>query len=284
MKRVVWYLANFRDHTWMFSWICGILFLLIWNYFFLNKPAQVQVLQAFINTIIIGIAAVVLSLFQGWIFIQITYLAHHQGIRTIVLFFLNLVRSIPQIIGILFGYIILTQLLLVQYISGLFSTIILMSFIISIFIFLEIYDLFCERIDFFRRREFYNAMIVCGISEGHIINKEILFRSSFVHVLNKIISLFGIAVFLNCSIDFILSVGLSTEVSSVNLPTTLGSLLAQIDSKQDILAIGHSLTHWPYIIKLPFEHLQGISVAFLIVFTLLCFQRIANAYTRRNRL
>jgi hypothetical protein len=85
-------------------------------------------------------------------------------------------------------------------------------------------------------------------------------------------------------VDFIISVGLSTDVSSVNLPVTLGSLLAKIDSKQDILAIGYSLTHLGYIIRLPFEHLQGISVSFIIVFTLVCMYQIGNGFARRHHL
>ncbi|RMF56578.1 MAG: hypothetical protein D6748_13145, partial [Calditrichaeota bacterium] len=84
-----------------------------------------------------------------------------------------------------------------------------------------------------------------------------------------------------CSIDFIISVGLSTEVSSVNLPVTLGSLLAKIDSKQDILAIGHTLMNPGYIGNLFFEHLQGITVAFLIVFSLICMYKISNGFAER---
>ena len=70
----------------------------------------------------------------------------------------------------------------------------------------------------------------------------------------------------------------------MDLPVTLGSLLAKIDSKQDILAIGHALTHWQYFPKLAFEHLQGITIAGLIVFTLLCIYQIADGYGRRHRL
>jgi ABC-type dipeptide/oligopeptide/nickel transport system permease subunit len=159
-----------------------------------------------------------------------------------------------------------------------------MALIIAFFVFLEIFDLLKERIAHFRRLDFFNAMLVCGIKERYIINREIILRSSLLHVINKLIALFGAAIFLLCSVDFIISIGLSTEISAVDLPITLGSLLAKIDSKQDILAIGHTLTHWDYIIRLPFEHLQGITVAFLIVFTLLCMYQITNGYARRVRL
>jgi ABC-type dipeptide/oligopeptide/nickel transport system permease subunit len=159
-----------------------------------------------------------------------------------------------------------------------------MAFIITLFVFLEIFDLLRERITYFSRRDFFDAMRVCGISERYIINREIIWRSSRIHIINKLIAIFGISIFLLCSVDFIISVGLSTDVSSVNLPVTLGSLLAKIDSKQDILAIGYSLSHFGYIFRLPFEHLQGITVAFIIIFTLVCMYQIGNGYTRRHHL
>ena len=87
--------------------------------------------------------------------------------------------------------------------------------------------------------------------------------------------------FLLCSIDFIISVGLSSDVSSVNLPVTLGSMLAKIDSKQDILAIGTVLLNPGYLPEIFTRHLQGVSVAFLIVFTLLCVHKISDAVAKR---
>jgi ABC-type microcin C transport system permease subunit YejE len=182
------------------------------------------------------------------------------------------------------GYVILTILIQTGVLTSPLLILIAMAVIIAVFVFLEIYDLLWERIGHFRRLDFFDAMRVCGISERFIINREIIWRSSLVHLINKVIAIFGAAIFLLCSVDFIISVGLSTEVSAVDLPVTLGSLLAKIDSKQDILAIGHTLSHWDYIFRLPFEHLQGITVALVIVFTLLCMYQIGNGYARRFRL
>jgi ABC-type dipeptide/oligopeptide/nickel transport system permease subunit len=159
-----------------------------------------------------------------------------------------------------------------------------MAFCMSIFIFNEVADLITERISYYRRLDFFDAMRVCGISEWTIINSDIILKNSHLHIVNKLISVFGVAVFLQCSVDFIISVGLSSQVSSVNLPATLGSLLAKIDSKQDILAIGYTLTHPTYVFNLFFKHLQGISPAFLLVFTLLCMFNIANRYAERHHL
>jgi hypothetical protein len=85
-------------------------------------------------------------------------------------------------------------------------------------------------------------------------------------------------------VDFIISVGLSSDVNDTALPVTLGSLLAKIDSKQDILAIGYSLTHPDYISHLFLQHLQGMTIAFLIVFSLVSIYHIANGYAERHRL
>ena len=168
-----------------------------------------------------------------------------------------------------------------EIISSTFVIIVLMAFAISLFQFLEIVDLIHERISYFRKSDFFNAMLVCGIKERTIINSEILLKSSLGHILNKLIAIFGSTIFLQCSVDFILSVGLSTKVSSVNFPVTLGNLLARIDSKQDILAIGHTILNPSYFGNLFFEHLQGITIALLLVFSLVCIYKISDGFTKR---
>jgi hypothetical protein len=127
-------------------------------------------------------------------------------------------------------------------------------------------------------------MIVCGISGFRILNYHIIWKNSRRHIFNKLIALFGVAIFLQCSVDFIISVGLSTEISTVDLPVSLGNLLAHIDSKQDILAIGYTITHLSYVGDLVFKNLQGITVALVIVFSLLCIYKISNGLAERYRL
>jgi hypothetical protein len=73
-------------------------------------------------------------------------------------------------------------------------------------------------------------------------------------------------------------------VSLSNFPITLGGLLAKLDSKQDILAIGAVFTEPSSFPMLFFEHLQGVSTAFTIVFTLLCLYKISNGLVKRLRL
>jgi hypothetical protein len=275
-----------KDQYWFTIWLLGILFIWIWNILYLNKPALRQLESGFLNTLFISLLVIMFSILLGWAITLLYEFLNQRSprLQVILNFFINLIRSVPQIVGILMGYVILTVFIQKGLLSSNWIILISMALIIAIFIFLEVFDLLRERITHFRRLDFFNAMRVCGISERFIINREIIWRSSRIHLINKLIAIFGISIFLLCSVDFIISVGLSTDVSSVDLPVTLGSLLAKIDSKQDILAIGHSLSHWGYVFRLPFEHLQGITVAFIIVFTLVCFYRMGNGYARRHHL
>jgi ABC-type dipeptide/oligopeptide/nickel transport system permease subunit len=281
----MWIFYNQKDWFWLILWLIGILIIWIWNILFLNPPALAQVKSGFFNTLTISILVIFFSALLGW---GITLLDHwlelkYPGLQIILSFVVNLVRSIPQIVGILIGYVFLTALIRLNILSSPYIILIYMALIIAVFVFLEIFDLLRERITYFSRLDFFDAMRVCGISERYIINREIILRSSLMQIINKMIAIFGAAIFLLCSVDFIISVGLSTDVSAVDLPVTLGSLLAKIDSKQDILAIGYALTHWDYFVRLPFEHLQGITIALLIIFTLLCVYHIANGFAGRLR-
>ncbi len=276
-----------KDKRWAIIWLSGILIVGIWDFLFLNKPALTKVTAGFINTFIIASFVVICTLFLGW---GITLLLHYleksknRSGFIIMTFIMNLFRSIPQIVGVLFTYIAISSLISSGKISSNLLLFPLMSFCVSLFIVNELVDLMRERIDYFKKLDFYNAMRICGISENRIINFDILWKNSRIHIFNKLIAIFGSAIFLQCSVDFIISVGLSTEVNSVNLPVTLGSLLAKIDSKQDILAIGNTLTNPAYISHLFFQHLLGVTVAFLIVFSLLCIYHISNGYAERHRL
>jgi hypothetical protein len=275
-----------KDKYWFLIWILGLGLIWIWNIMYLNKPALQQLEIGFINTLIISFLVIVFSTLLGWgITLLHNFLDHNfPKYRIVLVFIINIIRSVPQIVGILMGYVILTILIQRGILISQILILIFIAMIIALFVFLEIFDLFRERITYFSRSDFFDAMRVCGITERYIINREIIWRSSRIHILNKLIAVFGISIFLLCSVDFIISVGLSTDVSSVNLPVTLGSLLAKIDSKQDILAIGYSLSHLGYIFRLPFEHLQGITVAIIIVFTLVCTFQIGNGFARRHHL
>ncbi len=276
-----------KDKFWLIVWIGILGFTATWNILFLNKPALKLVVEGFLNTLYISVLVVVFSFLLGWIIGLLVVRfesARFQVPYFVLTFILNIIRSIPQIVGILLGYIGITYLITVNILNDSWLIMMAMALVISLFIFPEVIDLIRERINHFKKLDFYNAMKVCGISENRIINFDILWKNSRIHILNKLIAIFGSAIFLQCTIDFIISVGLSTQVSSVSLPATLGSLLAKIDSKQDILAIGNTITNPSYFSHIFFEHLQGITVAFLIVFTLLSVYKISNGFAERNRL
>jgi ABC-type dipeptide/oligopeptide/nickel transport system permease subunit len=276
-----------KDTRWLLIWIVVSMAIWSWDLMFLNRPALVKVANGFANTVVVAFLVVAFTLVLGWF---ATLLLHslkqrsNQALYLLATFFLNLIRSVPQIVGILFAYIGITMLVQGSIVTSKTLVFIIMAFSISVFIFLELVDLMRDRIDHFMKLDFYSAMRVCGIPDRRIVNFDILWKNSRLHIQNKLIAVFGYAVFLQCSVDFIISVGLSTDVNDTALPVTLGSLLATIDSKQDILAIGYTLTHLDYARQLFFQHLQGVTVAFLIVFTLVSIYHIANGYAERHRL
>jgi ABC-type dipeptide/oligopeptide/nickel transport system permease subunit len=273
-----------KDVRWILFWFSGLLGLWLWDTVFLNPLANELICSAIVNTFAGASTAVALSLFIGWpVGIALYFLENGRAssVHLLFMFLLNLIRSIPQIVGLLIGYIILTLLITVGIIQSQLSQIVWMAFIISIFCSLEVIDLVTERIMHFRQSDYFHAMLCCGIQESRIINVEILWKNSLSHLLHKLVSLFGVAILLQCSIDFIISVGLSTDVSLSNFPVTLGSLLAKLDSKQDILALGSMLVEPSYASRILFQHLQGVSVAFIIVFTLLCVFQIADGLVRQ---
>lgn len=271
---------------WFVIWIAGIAGLGIWDALFLNDPAFALIRAAFGNTLIAGILVVLLSTGLGWAGGVALHMleARRRSVYLSVTFLLNILRSIPQIVGILIGYVVLTLLIEREVLQSRIAQLAWMACSISLFVFLEVADLVRERIVYYNKLDFFPAMLCCGIKEGRIINREILWKNSRAHLLRKMISILGIAVFLQCSIDFVVSVGLSTDVSLSNFPVTLGSLLAKLDSKQDILAIGTAFSSPSHAQALLFEHLQGISIAVLIVFTLLCVYKISNGLVRRYNL
>ncbi len=276
-----------KDQWWLLTGSIIFLLLWVWDRLFLNAPALRFLQIGFLNTLIISTLVILISLILAWVIIQKMFFFRGRNwawAELLLTFFLNLIRSIPQIVGVLLGYVLITILLQLSILTASWQTLLLMAAIIALFVFLELVDLMQERITFYQSLDFYNAMKVCGISSFRIINFNILWKNSRGHILNKLIALFGVSIFLQCSVDFIISVGLSTKVSALNLPVTLGSLLAKIDSKQDILAIGYSFSHPARLSRLFLQHLQGISVAFSIVFLLIMIYKISNGYAERHRL
>lgn len=275
-----------KDTFWLAIWIAGLAGLGLWDVLFLNRPALALIQTASINTAIACVLVVALSLVLGWSVGVTTYfLETRRRLSYLMLtFLLNIIRSIPQIVGALLGYVVLTLLIEKEILRSQLSQLVWMAGVISIFLFLEIVDLVRERISYYNKLDFFQAMLCCGVKESRIINREILWKNSRAHLLHKLVSISGTAVFLQCSIDFVISVGLSTDVSLSNFPVTLGNLLAKLDSKQDILAIGRAFSGITQLQSLLFQHLQGITVAFIIIFTLFCVYKISAGLVKRYNL
>jgi ABC-type dipeptide/oligopeptide/nickel transport system permease subunit len=272
---------------WVVCWIAGLGLLWMWDLLFLNSPAFSLVRRAVFNSLLAGLLVVFFSMTLGWASGLLVYSLEKRKNRApyfAVTFFLNLIRSIPQIVGILLGYVLLTSLIVQDILRAPFLQLICMSFVVSLFVFLEVTDLIRERINYYKQLDFFDAMLCCGIKESRIVNVEILRKNSLSHLVHKGVAVFGMAIFLQCSIDFVLSVGLSTDVSSTNFPVTLGSMLARMDSKQDILAISMVFSDLSYVPALCTRHLQGLNIAFAIVYTLVCVYNIANGLVRRYHL
>lgn len=268
-----------KEIRWLSFWLAGMILVWIWDAWFLD-PLSYELLQAAVVHTFCGAAiAVAAALAVGWgTALSLYFLASGKKKFFFLpaLFILNLLRSIPQIIGLLIGYILLSVMMengLMQFAP---VQIFWMACVIGLMCAPEIVDLIGERIAYFKQSDYFYAMQCCGMKESRIINVEILGKSSAAHLVQKSVSLFGNAIFLQCSIGFVLSVGLSNEVSLTNYPVSLGSLLAKLDSKQDILAVGSALIDPSYLPHLFFQHLQGVSVAAVIVFTLLCLYHIAD--------
>jgi len=275
------------DRFWLGVWVIGLLVLWAWDIAFLNRPALAQLQKAFANTLFGGALVVAFTLVLGHLTGLSMYFLERRTARLpylLVTFVLNLLRSVPQIVGILIGYVFLTFFIQHDVLRSSYTQIVWTALLISVFTFQDLVDVIRERIEHFRQSDFFDAMLCSGVRESRIINVDVLWRNSLAHIVHKLIATFGMAVFLQCSIDFIISVGLSTDVSLSNFPPTLGSLLATMDSKQDILAISVTFSDPGYAGEIFFRHLQGISVAFLIVFTLVCIHKIANGFVRRYNL
>lgn len=280
-------LVRQEDTLWLVVWFGGMVVLWAWDVVFLNAPALDSLQRAFFNSLFTGGVVVVLALAVGWGLGVGMHLLERSGgtaLYGFASFIIDILRSIPQIIVVLAGYVVLTWFLHEGLLHSTTGQLLWIALTITVAVTLEVADTVRERINHFRTLDFVDAMLACGIHESRIINVEILWKNSRSHLLHKLISIFGVTVFLQCSIDFIVSVGLSTDVSLTNFPVTLGSLLANVDSKQDILALSNLFSNPGYLPEIFTRHLQGISVAFSIVFTLLCVSMIANGFVRRKKL
>ena len=95
-----------KDIRWSLIWFCTITAIGIWDALFLNKPAIKLVVTGFFNTLVISLLVIVFTLVLGWLAaMALHYSKKNKPAFVLLNFLFNLIRSIPQVIGILFGYI-----------------------------------------------------------------------------------------------------------------------------------------------------------------------------------
>jgi len=264
---------------WTLIWGVGLLVIYLWCKSFLYEGSLEKFSSGVLNTTIIAFGSVLFASAIGWGVANFLIHVSHRYLKSSVHFLLEVLRSIPQIIGLLIGYICC-----VLYGVGSGWILILFAFITSLVMFREMTDVLMDRYTYYKGYEFVQAGLVSGISRVKLVNYEIFWKNCKAHILNKMIGFFGTSIFLQTSVDYIISVGLSRNINLIEYPTTLGNLLARSDSKQDILAISRVFLNPAYIENIFFEHLQGVSIALTIVFSLFCLHKIVNSYTRFHRL
>ena len=274
------------DIRWMLWWATGVGACLGWSWWVLSTPAFDRLTEAAWLGLAMGILVMIFATAWGWVTCMITHFSLLRGRRVItesMSMLTDVIRSIPQIVGVLAVYLVVSFAVESDVLVSRTAISASIALGVSLFVFLEVYDLMSSRLNHFASNELFNALRVCGMSEFRIVNVEVLWRSSRVMILQKVASLLGVTFFLLCSVDFVLSVGLSTEVHPVNLPPTLGSVLARLDSKQDILALGMSISQPSLIPRLLDRHWQGLATAGLLIFTLIALHFIVRGLSNRVR-
>ncbi len=272
-----------KEKLWSIIFVSFFLLLLVWNFIFLNNTALNKWLIATANTYLLASSATLLAFLFAKIFVDLNlriFISQNKAASVANRLFLDFLRSIPQVIFLLGGYAIM-----IFYFSG-FSLInfIWLSFVISLVFLNDAYDEMQNRINFYRQTDFFNASLVAGIPLGKIVNRDILWRNSQPYLVNRAVNIFTASVFLLCSVDFIISVGLTNEINLASLPVTLGNVLANITAKEDILAVREIFVNPLYITELFTKHLEGISAAILLLLTLISGFKISNGLIEKNNL
>ena len=127
------------DTRWMAVWLAGLAVVGIWDVLFLNRPALALVVEGFLNTVQIALMVLVFTLIYGWVATICLHFFHVRRHRLALLattFMLNIIRSIPQIVGVLVGYVIIAGLIGNEVLTSNAVIFPLMAAIMSLFIFL----------------------------------------------------------------------------------------------------------------------------------------------------
>ena len=271
-----------KDLRWSALFVLGLLFSVIWNAIFLNDAAFSKWLSAIVQTYLLGLLSLMLSLSFGWLFAlgEELLFSENKFLNAGFYLFIDLLKSIPQIVIILLGYIPL----FFYFDNSPFVQTLWLALVLALSFANDVYEEISNRIAVSKNYGFYNAMLALGIKESRIINRDVLLLNSAPYLINRAVVIFASSVFLLTSADFIVSVGLAPQLTLSGLPATLGNILATATSKEDILAIREVFADPLYLKELLTTHLQGISAAFALVFTMISAYEISNGIVERKKL
>lgn len=198
------------------------------------------------------------------------------GVRRLIL----LIPLLPQIVWLMIGYSFVNSWIVGQGISD--SVTIFLSASLFAFVLLpEVFQFLEERLAHEKEHGAFFPLQTHGVSLPQLVIREVLWRQNRAHVLLKMCALVGSVFFLQISIEFIISVGLSETIGVINFPLSLGQLLTQIGSKQDLLAVGYALFSPSYGPTLLTQHLFGLSVAISILLGMIGAFKLSSFATEK---
>ena len=158
-----WRLSERRDILWLVAWVGGLAALWVWDAIFLNAPAFERIQAAFLNSLVTGSMVVIMALLFGWFVGVGLHLLERSESRTLyglASFAVDVIRSVPQIILVLIGYILLTVLLHEGFIRSTMGQLVWIACTLTLAVTLEVADTVRERINYFRTLDFVDAMLV----------------------------------------------------------------------------------------------------------------------------
>ena len=269
-----------RSKFWIFFFIISVSIIFTWNSAYLNDRSFYLIRTAYFNSLVIAFCSIVLVLLLTW-FLSVIAITGER-IKRFVYFFMNQGILIPQVLIVLFGQAFLNKLILSGFINSAFEYILFSSMILSIALFSETLTFFNNRIELLKERGFYEAMTSLKISKWRIVHFDILWDNSRKIIITKAVALFATVFFLQVIVDFIISVGLSRDLNQFNFPPSLGTVLADTTSKEDLLYVQHIFKNPGLIKNLFFRHLQGISIVAMFFVTLLSLVKYSSEKLSRN--
>jgi hypothetical protein len=270
-----------RSKYWIFFFLISITVIFIWDKIYLNERSFTLVFNAYLNSILIAVLAIIIVISASWLLSLLSSI--NNVLKQIVYFFMNQGILIPQVLIVLFGQTILNILIVSGHLNNSIEYMIYSSIILSFSLLSESLTFFINRIELLKERGFYESMTSLNIRKWRIVHFDILWDNSRKIIITKAVSLFATVFFIQVIVDFIISVGLSRDLSQFNFPPSLGTVLADTTSKEDLLYVQHIIKNPSLIKNLFYRHLQGISLVAMLFVTLLSMVKYSSEQLMRNK-